>query len=243
MYDCDWGTANVIKGLAVVVVVFLVVACGSAASPTPQPTATVAPTATPQPTATPVPPTATPQPTPTPVPTATPIPPAEESEHAGAGDDSIAAIREKMDSVEQGWTVYYHRDDGLSPGKNTPINDIFELLKLENIATHEGYQRVSPERVIDLEPDIIIVDTMESLLEDPEFSGLHMVQDTGHIPHHVFVVPEGYSFDPDSHHFADTVEELAAFAYPEVFGPEGESGQEQHGEEGHGHGEHGGHSH
>lgn len=232
-----------IKPLAIAVVLLLGVACGSAATPTLEPTAEPAPSPTPtmKPTATAEPapsPTPTMKPTATSTPVATPAPPVEHVERlAGKFDSRLDAIREKMVSVEPVWTVYFHSDDWQTPGKNTLMNDVFELLKLENIATHEGNQRISPEMITAREPDIIIADSIESVVENPDLSGLHMVQDPEHIPDHIFVLSEGYSFSMDSHHFMDAVEEFAAFVYPEVFA------QEEKSDGGHGHEKGGKHSH
>ena len=110
-------------------------------------------------------------------------------------------------------------------------------LKLENLATHEGYQQINPETIVAREPDIIIADSIESVVKDPELSGLHMVQDPEHIPDHIFVLSKGLSFSLDSHHFMDAVEELATFVYPRAFGPNEET------EEGHTHDGGGKHSH
>lgn len=177
---------------------FLLAACGS-----PEPTAT---------------PTPTPEPTATPTPTATPLPPRlGDGSLASDHDARLDAIRATMETVEPVWTVYAHSEDRETPGRNTLMNDIFELLKLENIATHDGYRKLGPEVVVALEPDIIITDSVLSVIGDPELSELHLVQDVGHIEHHIFVLSEGYSFSPDSPHFMDAVEELAAFVYPEAF--------------------------
>ena len=204
------------KHLAIVAVLLLVVACGSAAAPTLDPTATA--------TTTPIPVL---EPTAMPTPTATPVPPTKEVDRIpGKVDARLDAIREKMESVEPVWTVYFHSDDWQTPGRNTLMNDVFELLKLENIATHEGYQQLSPEMIIALEPDIIIADSIESVVGNPDLSGLHMVQDPEHIPDHIFVLSEDRSFSMDSHHFMDAVEELAAFVYPEVFGHKEKAGEE-----------------
>ena len=232
-----------INHLAIAAVLLLAVACGSAATPIPEPTATAIPTPTsaPEPTATAEPtpaPTPTPEPTATPTPVATPAPPKEHAgQLAGNSDPRLDAIREKMESVNPVWTVYFHSDDWQTPGKNTLMNDVFELLKLENIATHEGYQPISPEIILDREPDIIIADSIESVVENPDLSGLHMVQDPEHIPDHIFVLSEGYSFSMDNHHFMDAVEEFAAFVYPEVFA------QEEKADGGHTHEKGGKHSH
>ena len=122
-----------------------------------------------------------------------------------------------MDPVEPVWTVYFHASDWYTPGRSTVMSEVFELLKLENIATHEGYQEIAPETVIAAEPDIIIADSVDSIVRNPALSGLHMAQDPEHIPHHIFVLSEGLSFDADDHHFMDAVEKLAAFVYPDVF--------------------------
>ena len=241
-----------IKLLMIAAVLLLAVACSSAAAPAPEPTATAIPTSTPtlEPTETPIPtpthtpePTATPTPeptaTPTPEPTATlaptdtPVPPTEAAEHTtGKVDPRLDAIREKMESVDPVWTVYFHSDDWQTPGKNTMMNDIFELLKLENIATHDGYQQISPEMLVAHEPDIIIADSIESVVENLDLSGLHMVQDLEHIPDHIFVLSEGRSFNVENHHFVDTVEAFAAFVYPQVFAQKGKTADDHtHGKE------------
>ena len=129
----------------------------------------------------------------------------------------LDAIRTTMETVEPVWTVYFHGEDWVTPGGDTLMNDIFELLKMDNIATHDGYQELSPDVVVALEPDIIITDSVLSVISDPELSELHLVQDVSHIDHHLFVLSEDYSFSPDSDHFMDAVEELAAFVYPNVF--------------------------
>ena len=153
-----------------------------------------------------------------------------------------------METVEPLWTVYFHSGDWQTPGTNTTIDGIFKLLKLENIVLHEGYQSVDPEMIVDREPDIIIADSIESILENPDLSGLHMVQDPEHVPHHIFVLGDDYSFSPDSHHFEDTIKQFAAFVYPEVFGhyeshEEMEDTDQKEGEEEHGHDHGDGHSH
>ena len=142
-----------------------------------------------------------------------------------------------MEPVDPVWTVYFHSDDWRTPGKNTLVNDVFQLVKLENIATHEGYQEISPETIVSLEPDIIVADSIESIVENPVLSGLHMVNETDHIPHHIFVLSQGLSFSLNNPHFLKAVEELAVFSYPEAF-PEGATE-----EEGHAHEEGEGHSH
>ncbi len=217
-----------IKPLALVAALLLVVACSGAATSTPQPTATPKPTPTPAPTA-------------TPTPTATPLPPAEDVERLrDLGDPRLADISQTMEAVESVWTVYFHSEDWLTPGRNTLINDVFELLNLENIATHDGYQEISPEAVVELEPDIIVADSIESIVENPDLSGLHMVMDPDHIPHHIFVLSDDLSFSFDNPRFMKAVQALASFTHPAAF-PEEDKEEEE--AEGHTHEDGATHSH
>ncbi len=210
------------KLIVLVAAFLLAVACSDAATPTPDPTATPTPIPTREP-------TATPKPTATPAPTATPRPPAEEADRLqDLGDPRLIDIREKMESVEPVWTVYFHSEDWQTPGRNTLINDVFELIKLENIATHDGYREISPETVVALEPDIIVAESIESIVGNHDLSGLHMVEDPDHIPHHIFVLSEDLSFSFDNPRFMRAVEELAVFSYPEAFPDREEEEAEGH---------------
>ena len=147
----------------------------------------------------------------------------EASKVADDFDARVRAIEEKMEEVEPTWTVYSHGFDWWTPGRNTLVNDVFELLKLGNVADFEGYQQISPEIIVADEPDIIMADSVESITENPVLSTLHMVEDPEHIEHHIFVMSEGNSFSVAGPRFMDAVEEFAAWVYPDVFGEEGHS--------------------
>ena len=221
------------KHLLFMAVLLLAIACSGAPPATQEPTATAVPTPTPEPTATPRP---APTPEPTRVPTATPAPPAEETQRISVlVDPRLTAIMEKMEPVEPVWTVYFHSDDWRTPGRNTLVDDVFQLVKLENVATHEGYQEISPETIVSLEPDIIVADSIESIVENPDLSGLHMIKETDHIPHHIFVLSDGLSFSLNNPHFMEAVEELAVFSYPEAFPEEEAGGHDHEAGEGHSH--------
>ena len=160
-----------------------------------------------------------------------------------------------MKDIRPVYTAYFHSEDWQAPGRGTTVDEVFKLLKMENIVTHEGHRQISPAVVVEHEPDLIIADSMESVVNNPDLAGLHMVQDTAHIPHHIFVMREGYSFYVADPGFRDTVLAFAAFAYPDTFvieeGPvddhgerHDDSGNDPDGsqeEAGHGHGD--GHSH
>ena len=209
------------KHLAILMLLLLSVACGSAAAPTLAPTATPLPTLSPAPQATE---TSLPTSTSTSEPTVTPTDaPAPESPPETTGRNSSALeavfpeISEKMKDIRPVYTAYFHSEDWQSPGKNTTVDEVFKLLKMDNIVTHEGHQEISPAMVVDHEPDLIIADSILSVVENPALSGLHMITDTAHIPHHIFVMKEGYSFYVADPGFRDTVAAFAAFAYPDTF--------------------------
>ena len=201
--------------LAAAAVLLLALACSIDPAPTVTPTV---PPAAPTATVARATPTPTPEPTVAPTATLAPATPTHEPEYIPEEFDArIALVREKMAPLEPVWTVYFHSSDWLTPGRNTVMGEVFALLKMENIANHEGYREIAPEAVVAAEPDIIIAESVESIVDNPALSGLHMAQDADHIPHHIFVLDGGLSFDPDDHHFMDAVEKLAAFVYPDVF--------------------------
>ena len=136
----------------------------------------------------------------------------EEAEKAASEFDArVAAIEEKVADVETAWTVYEHGFEWWTPGRNTLVNDVFELLQLQNVADFEGYQQISPEVVVAANPDIIIGDP-DSVAAEPAFAGMHAAE-----PHHVFTLSEGNSFSVAGPRFMDAVEEFAAWTYPNLF--------------------------
>lgn len=135
----------------------------------------------------------------------------EANEVADDFDARVAAVKEKMESVDHTHTIYSHGFQWWSPGRNTLINDVFELLKLENIADFEGYQQISPEAVVAADPDIVMGDPA-SVMDEAALAGLNAV-DHGHI----FNLSPGNSFSVAGPRFMDAVEEMAAWVYPDLF--------------------------
>ena len=143
----------------------------------------------------------------------------EEAAEAAAGefDARVAAIEEKMDSVESTRRIYSHGFDWWTPGRDTLVNDVFELLKLENVVDFEGYQQISPENIVANEPDIILADSVESVVDNPVLASMHMFEDHHGGEDNIFVLSEGNTFSVAGPRFMDAVEEFAAWAYPELF--------------------------
>ena len=130
---------------------------------------------------------------------------------AGDFDARVAEIKEKLESQEPTRSVYEHGFDWWTPGRKTLVNDVFELLKLKNVADFEGYQQISPEAVVIADPDIIMGDPA-SVAAEPALSGLHSAE-----PQYIFMLSEGNSFSVAGPRFMDAVEEMAAWVYPDLF--------------------------
>ena len=130
---------------------------------------------------------------------------------AGKFDARVAAIEERLDDVESAKTIYSHGLEWWTPGRKTLVNDVFELLKLHNIADFEGYQQISPEVVVAANPDIIM-GSIEDVTGEPALSGLPSAA-----PDRIFTLSEANSFSVAGPRFIDAVEEMAAWAYPDRF--------------------------
>ena len=126
-------------------------------------------------------------------------------------DARVAAVREKMESVEETQTIYSHGFQWWTPGRNTLVNDVFELLKLQNVADFDGYQQISPEAVVAANPDLIMGDPA-SVTAEAALAGVHAVEDG-----HIFSFTGDSGFDVAGPRFIDAVEEMAAWVYPELF--------------------------
>ena len=126
-------------------------------------------------------------------------------------DARVASVRAKLESVSETQTIYSHGFQWWTPGQNTLVNDVFELLKLENVAQFEGYQQISPEAVVAANPDIIMGDP--AAVADEEALAVLDAATNGRI----FNFTPGNSLSVAGPRFMDAVEEMAAWVYPELF--------------------------
>ena len=126
-------------------------------------------------------------------------------------DARVAAVRQTMEQVDTTQAIYSHGFQWWTPGQNTLVNDVFELLKLENIATFEGYQQISPEEVVAANPGIIMGDP-EAVTGEAALSELQAVKDG-----RIFNLSPENSFSVAGPRFMDAVEEMAAWLYPDLF--------------------------
>ena len=124
----------------------------------------------------------------------------------------VQSIRDTMASIESGPSVFQDGGDLWSPGPGTLIGEVFDLLKLKNIA-HDisGYAQLSPEVIVERDPEIIIASFGDNISDTPAFENLAAVKD-GRI-----LVPQSDALTIAGPRFIEGVEELAAWVYPDLF--------------------------
>ena len=125
--------------------------------------------------------------------------------------ERVDAIAAALEYVEAGSSVFQDAGNLWTPGQNTLMQAVFDLLKLENVASDiDGYQQISPEVVVEKDPGIIIGNP-EAFAGEPAFSQVRAVLD-GRI-----FTPGTNALSVAGPRFMDGVEELARWVYPDIF--------------------------
>ncbi len=125
----------------------------------------------------------------------------------------VERVREMMASYESGMSVYQDLGDLWTPGNDTMIAEVFELLKLRNIA-HDvsGYVQMSPEVIVERNPQIVIALFGDTIDANPVFSDVRAVK-SGRI----FVPASADALSVAGPRYVDGIEELARWVYPGIF--------------------------
>lgn len=135
-------------------------------------------------------------------------------------EGKIAKIESKMEEVTSKQSVFQDEGELWTPGPGTLIGSVFSLLRLTNIAFDiSGYAQLSPEIIVERNPDIIISSYGDRISTNPAFSEVNAVKFN-----RVFV-PQGDILSVPGPRYASGVEELASWIYPELFKTSEKSGQ------------------
>ncbi len=129
---------------------------------------------------------------------------------SSAFEARVETIRAALEGVESGPSVYQHGSGWWTPGNNTLMQAVFELLKLDNIADFDGYQQISPEVVVAMDPDLIIGDP-DGVSGEPALAELGAVKEG-----RIINLTSG-TLAVAGPRFVEGVEELARLVYPEIF--------------------------
>ena len=125
---------------------------------------------------------------------------------------SIGMISKEVDSVTKGPRIFQDVGGLWTPGANTLVDEVFDLLKADNIAKEiDGYAQISPEIIVEKNPEIIVTPNPEVFLDNKAYKNVSAVKN-GKV----------YSLKSDSlsvpgPRFPDGIIELARLIYPNKF--------------------------
>ena len=127
-------------------------------------------------------------------------------------EERVRRIEETMAAQGDGPSVLQDVGDLWTPGPDTLIGSVFEILKMRNIA-HDisGYAQISPEAVVERGPEVIIASDADSFAVNPAFAELPAVKDG-----RVFVPPADL-FSVPGPRYIEGIEALAKWVYPDLF--------------------------
>ena len=125
-------------------------------------------------------------------------------------EQRVAAITVRMAAVAAGPRVFQDVGGFWTPGTGTLMQEVFELLKLENIAAGvDGYAQLSPEIIAARDPQLIITATPDTY----DHPGLQQV---AAVRNDAFCVLSSDALSIAGPRFVDGIDELARCVYPEV---------------------------
>ena len=127
-------------------------------------------------------------------------------------EDRVEKINSVLSSYHSGPSVFQDVGDLWTPGNNTLMGNVFDLLKLQNIANDvDNYGQLSPEVIIDRNPQFIISSNPELIYTNPAFQSLLPVKNES-----IFKANDEY-LGISGPRFILGVEELAFEFYPGLF--------------------------
>jgi iron complex transport system substrate-binding protein len=124
----------------------------------------------------------------------------------------VEKIRQTIAPYDSGLTVFQNEGDLWTPGNDTLVGEVFELLKLKNIA-HDvtGYAQLSPEVIVARDPQLIIASYGDDISANPAFKDVLAVRNRR------IYVPSSNALSVAGPRFVEGIEALAKWAYPGIF--------------------------
>ena len=121
-------------------------------------------------------------------------------------------IREAMASVGAGPSVFQDVGSYWTPGRGTLMQEVFDLLRLDNVAADiDGYAQISPEVIVERDPNIIITSSPDAIMAEPALANVWAVRNEA------FYTPSSDALSIPGPRFIDGAEELARWVYPGLF--------------------------
>lgn len=127
-------------------------------------------------------------------------------------EERVKTITTTMADYTAGPSVFQDEGALWTPGQGTLIQQVFDVLKLENIAFDVvGYEQISPELIVERDPGVIIASYGDSISGDPVFKDLLAVRNRS------VYVPTSDALSIAGPRFVQGIEELARWVYPGLF--------------------------
>ena len=124
----------------------------------------------------------------------------------------VEGLKAPMASYGPGLSIFQDVGGFWAPGPDTLVGEVFELLKLRNIASDiSGYAQLSPEVIVERDPQIVLTTDAKAFLDNPAFAGVQAVR-SGQV---IELNPTLLSVAGPR--FVDGIEELAKLVYPALF--------------------------
>ena len=120
----------------------------------------------------------------------------------------ISKMQEIVSTRTVGPSIFLDDGDFWTPGPDTMIGEVFDFFNLQNIAYDiSGYEQLSPEIIVDRDPEIIVAMTGNTISDIPSFKNISAVKN-GKI-----FVPKSDSLAIAGPRFIDAIEELYLWIY------------------------------
>ena len=124
----------------------------------------------------------------------------------------IQIIERKMANQLSGPSVFQDHGSLWTPGNDTLMGRVFSLLKLKNIAYDiSGYAQMSPEAIVERNPDIVIASFSKAITSNPSLSTVSAITNNR------VLVLSSDSLNIAGPRFIDGIEEIAKWVYPDLF--------------------------
>ena len=124
----------------------------------------------------------------------------------------VEGFEASMASYGPGLSIVQDIGGFWTPGPDTLVGEVFQLLKLRNIASDiSGYAQLSPEVIVERDPQIVFTTDPKAFLDNPAFAGVQAVRN-GQV-----IEMNSTLLSVAGPRFVDGIEELAKLVYPALF--------------------------
>ena len=130
-------------------------------------------------------------------------------------ETGVKKLQDSLASVEEGPRLFHDDSEFFTRGPDTLLGRVYTLLKAQNIA-EGGYGQLSPEVIVDKDPEVIITtfpEGVQAIIEHPALQNVSAVRDG-----RVYAVDASViSISVAGPRFVDAMEVLARLIHPDLF--------------------------